>query len=301
MQVQELVVETDGGCKSGCVVCFDDDCTKNIQCERGHIYCVACFEHLVNSQCSNYDDRWSRTMGGVSCSICEHLFDGHMIAQNVSKSIFDVYSDSKKKYTEQKTELELQERLKTTKPAEGIQKHIEYILENILTLKCPNCNAAFLDFDGCLAVKCNKCPIFFCGTGCGFFGDDGLVHGHITGCLYATGELHVNTDAIYHIQTKVKLDKVADYCQKLDDGDKKEVMDALKVHIDTQSLNALFDPQFVSLRQIRRDREQARQVEIETARELERILMMPSPHKKTRVYSKPIVTVKAGGGGELRP
>jgi len=44
------------------------------------------------------------------------------------------------------------------------------ILEDIFTLKCPRCRKAFLDFDGCFALKCSSCPCAFCAwclTDCG--------------------------------------------------------------------------------------------------------------------------------------
>ena len=40
---------------------------------------------------------------------------------------------------------------------------IEYTLENVLTLKCPNCKQAFYDFDACLLLRCNNCDKSFCG------------------------------------------------------------------------------------------------------------------------------------------
>ena len=38
-----------------------------------------------------------------------------------------------------------------------------HICEKILTLTCPRCSQAFLDFDGCMALKCSRV-----GCGCGF-------------------------------------------------------------------------------------------------------------------------------------
>jgi hypothetical protein len=35
--------------------------------------------------------------------------------------------------------------------------------ENILTLKCPRCGAAFVDFEGCMALNCAVCGVGFCG------------------------------------------------------------------------------------------------------------------------------------------
>lgn len=37
------------------------------------------------------------------------------------------------------------------------------IIDEILTLRCPRCKQAFLDFDGCFALTCGSCPCRFCG------------------------------------------------------------------------------------------------------------------------------------------
>lgn len=36
------------------------------------------------------------------------------------------------------------------------------LIENVLTLKCPNCTLAFIDFDGCHNVTCHNCRLSFC-------------------------------------------------------------------------------------------------------------------------------------------
>lgn len=38
-----------------------------------------------------------------------------------------------------------------------------YICEKILTLTCPRCSQAFVDFEGCMALTCSRA-----GCGCGF-------------------------------------------------------------------------------------------------------------------------------------
>ena len=37
------------------------------------------------------------------------------------------------------------------------------IVDDILTLRCPRCLQAFLDFSGCFALRCSMCPCGFCG------------------------------------------------------------------------------------------------------------------------------------------
>ena len=55
------------------------------------------------------------------------------------------------------------------------------VIEEILTLTCPRCRKAFLDFTGCFALECNNCPSKFCGwclEDCG----DHDAHPHVQRC-----------------------------------------------------------------------------------------------------------------------
>ncbi len=38
-----------------------------------------------------------------------------------------------------------------------------HIVDTLLTLECPQCSAAFLDFNGCFALTCHRCKCGFCG------------------------------------------------------------------------------------------------------------------------------------------
>eukprot|EP01043_Picozoa_sp_COSAG02_P017655 COSAG02_NODE_804_length_16991_cov_2.687840_5_plen_2135_part_01 len=57
-----------------------------------------------------------------------------------------------------------------------------HIVENILTLKCPRCSQAFVDFSGCFALTCSRA-----GCGCGFcayclMDCGGDAHAHVLQC-----------------------------------------------------------------------------------------------------------------------
>ena len=56
----------------------------------------------------------------------------------------------------------------------------EQVIDEILTLKCPKCKRAFLDFDGCFAVKCSNCSCGFCGWCLKDCGVD--AHSHVIAC-----------------------------------------------------------------------------------------------------------------------
>lgn len=60
------------------------------------------------------------------------------------------------------------------------QQHRLHICDQILTLRCPRCSTAILDFDGCFALECNNCRAGFCGWCMRDCGVD--AHSHVLGC-----------------------------------------------------------------------------------------------------------------------
>jgi hypothetical protein len=74
------------------------------------------------------------------------------------------------------------QRMQAMGPA--VFKAREHVIENILTLKCPRCQAAFIDWDGCMALTCAACGCGFCGWCLSDCGDD--AHRHIERSCPAT-------------------------------------------------------------------------------------------------------------------
>ena len=114
--------------------------------------------------------------GGVSCAHpgCRApIFADGALAKALPSAVFSAYAKAKEKVAEQRINAELErgfeERLQTfyaraggVAPRESIKQHI---CERILTLSCPRCRQAFVDFDGCWALYCSRpgCGGGFCG------------------------------------------------------------------------------------------------------------------------------------------
>lgn len=86
------------------------------------------------------------------------------------------------------------------------------IIEGVLTLHCPRCMTAFLDFDGCLALSCARA-----GCGCGFCGVclkdcGGDAHGHLGTCKYSNSRLHANTNQLQGLQNLWRTDRIKEVC-----------------------------------------------------------------------------------------
>ena len=58
----------------------------------------------------------------------------------------------------------------------------KHIIDKILTLSCPRCGLAFVDFLGCYALKCNACPCHFCGWCLADCGNSQDAHAHVRQC-----------------------------------------------------------------------------------------------------------------------
>lgn len=63
--------------------------------------------------------------------------------------------------------------------------HFQHIADNILTLRCPSCEAAFIDFDGCCAVACggSGCGKYFCGLCLEPHPNSSVSHAHVRICV----------------------------------------------------------------------------------------------------------------------
>jgi hypothetical protein len=67
-------------------------------------------------------------------------------------------------------------------PKESQKKNdLDHIQQQILTLRCPHCNIAVYDFDGCLSIKC-LCEQYFCALCFEKCLDNHDCHDHVLRC-----------------------------------------------------------------------------------------------------------------------
>eukprot|EP00041_Stephanoeca_diplocostata_P031446 m.979467 g.979467 ORF g.979467 m.979467 type:complete len:431 (-) comp23961_c0_seq53:2783-4075(-) len=127
---------------------------EGILCTTGHFTCSECFVGYVKAaEEQGAIARSADDAGNVTCPECSEKFTLQYVAQH-------------------------------TPPASEIFRamHNLGIVEKILTLRCPRCSTAFVDFDGCLALTCckNTCRCGFCAWCLVDCGDD--AHAHVPRC-----------------------------------------------------------------------------------------------------------------------
>ena len=107
----------------------------------------------------------------------------------------------------------------------------DHICEHILTLHCPRCKQAFVDFTGCMALTCSRA-----GCGCGFCalcGEDcgGDAHPHIgAGCPLAPqigvkkGEFHLSNAEWNKAASKARTIKLKEYLATLTEAQRQHAL-----------------------------------------------------------------------------
>ena len=118
----------------------------------------------------------------------------------------------------------------------------EHVVEKILTLACPRCSQAFIDFDGCFALNCGRCRAAFCAYCLADCGKD--AHAHVGTCVEGKDSLKAagvgnrrvgghpatvyGTKQAFEVAQKRRRCKhLALYLERFDDGDRTALLNQL--------------------------------------------------------------------------
>eukprot|EP00965_Chrysotila_dentata_P051265 1699520-Pleurochrysis_carterae.AAC.3 len=232
-----------------CVVCFDEkiQVLLGVQCSStgaGHFVCDGCFSLHMKAQVERqefdgevYCPMASAAMGEQHCK--SKAYAVAVLARHATADVFETFNEKRLKLKEGKLAREMEtdyaERLKQRIQELAAEEKLshrnrvvkearEYIVEEILTLSCPRCGAAFMDFDGCFALKCenNSCGCGFCALCLTDCGSD--AHSHIATCDFARGDIYGRITSFEDIQCNRRRQAVKDYL----DGNKhrEEILNA---------------------------------------------------------------------------
>lgn len=183
-----------------CAICFETKAKRNgILCKDAHFMCEDCFVQYVRSTGEqgaierSGDDEGNIACPNESCSakytlqyVAKQTSEGSVAYKTMMELGFRKHLDKELPAALDAKEAEIKARYEQILRMEGSKREAHLIhhdiVENILTLQCPRCKAAFVDFDGCFALTCsrNLCRCGFCAWCLGDCGAD--AHAHVARC-----------------------------------------------------------------------------------------------------------------------
>ncbi|GMI36594.1 hypothetical protein TrCOL_g970 [Triparma columacea] len=254
--------------KETCSICFEeylsyDGCT----CKKGHFMCRECFGGHVK-EISTRDERLARGLE-VRCPTprcSSNPFSLQEIGNMTSREVFDMYKSAEKAEMEKKVgdiirkeerqRLEEEEKRRAAMTSEQKKVHdarIE-ICDDILTLKCPRagCRQAFLEFEGCFALKCSKCDCGFCACCLKDCGTD--AHSHVARCEACRdagmhGGYYGEEGAFERAQLKRRKKLVEELLKKHDRTMRSRIVDACRKDLEDVGMGDIVKKHFISQRQ----------------------------------------------------
>ena len=127
---------------------------------------------------------WSRLTRALRVCQCEERFEAQVLAQRLPHDEFAAFLRMKESALKLELDAEYDAKLKRelaeAERGKDIAAHRRHIVENLLVLRCPRCAQAFVDFQGCFALRCNRCNAAFCGWCLIDCGND--AHPHVRLC-----------------------------------------------------------------------------------------------------------------------
>jgi len=223
-----------------CVICLDVlDPEQALICPNGHPQCSACFEQCVQSQAASDTADVRARSGRVCCPMmhadahCGAPFAERLVAATVSEKTFEQHRQAERRAVE----AELVESIQNHQPPPGsLEAHRQFIIDQILTLRCPACAAAVEDFDGCLAIHCHRCRVALCGICLMACGLD--AHRHVVQCPHNSRHgLHLPTPEIHLAQNKVRHLKLWQFFEQHEPAVRDELLASLAVELNALGLS----------------------------------------------------------------
>ncbi|KAG5191561.1 kinase-like domain-containing protein, partial [Tribonema minus] len=212
-----------------CVVCAEvKPLSEGVLCavaveDEQHFNCDDCLAGWVCALASEEQGQKSQLMrqgGLVHCmgrGCGSGAFDAHTIAMHITPEAHALYQLAKEQVARSDESRRLQaehnaviaamrQEFMTTLAANEAEQAARqgelHVVDTILTLHCPTCNAAFLDFTGCFALTCGTCGGAFCGWCLMPCGNN--AHPHVRVCPSkvdgGTSDYHHTFDAFKQVQ-----------------------------------------------------------------------------------------------------
>jgi hypothetical protein len=181
-----------------------------------HLLCTECFGNSVTTDARTPEERLASDPRGVPCAMCPKdaknpagVFTDTVVQLFASPTAFQSFQRAEMAAAElegKRAAIAEHEREQALGEA---QKHVRHIENKILTLCCPHCTKAFVDFDHCCAVQCT-CKKYFCAW-C-LEGSDGDNHRHVANCAEnpMPGKEVYGTEAAFNEHHAVRKNRLTD-------------------------------------------------------------------------------------------
>uniref|UniRef100_A0A0G4HPK4 RING-type domain-containing protein n=1 Tax=Chromera velia CCMP2878 TaxID=1169474 RepID=A0A0G4HPK4_9ALVE len=235
-----------------CIVCYEVVlCSRVVSCTAPspHFLCAPCLNGHVEALTrvdAEYSDVRARFKAGDCKVTCVHVgcpsepFSAPALSRHLSRETHALWEGARAEASEERVRREMEEefteRLRKALEEGGAQVKVREITEDVLTLKCPRCRAAFVDFAGCAALTCGSCNCGFCGYCLKDCGRD--AHNHVPRCGVARdlgARLHVQFGLFTasfqdweRFQKERQRDKVREVLQRLSAEERSKVTQLLQ-------------------------------------------------------------------------
>mmetsp|Transcript_34573 Transcript_34573/g.76257 ORF Transcript_34573/g.76257 Transcript_34573/m.76257 type:complete len:681 (-) Transcript_34573:287-2329(-) len=185
-----------------CVVCMDPFPLRGgLRCGGGggaesHFTCAGCIDGRVRVEAEG-------ALESVRCCgfRCGALYEEQALARHCTPEVYVQYKQAREQYVQAAAEREVVERLAAERLRLAAMPEAErealrvrtHIVDEILTLKCPRCGKAFVDFEACFALSCEDfaghgCGSEFCGFCLTLCGNSADAHQHVAQCPFNINE-----------------------------------------------------------------------------------------------------------------
>jgi hypothetical protein len=209
-----------------------------------------CFSNLVANQVDPENlANFVKNNCQIVCYECNYPFTMREVGMYSSQEAFEKLIKAREDKIVSKLQLEheqtinqLKQQLTIEKTSDIIQNHRKYICEQILTIKCPNCTRAFIDFNGCFALTCT-CGSSFCGW-CLQLGSSREIHTHVCVCQHRTQGTMPALSAFNLVHKNRRIKLLTNYLNTITNKDEqKQVIESIKKDLTDLQINIQFNTQ----------------------------------------------------------
>ena len=257
-----------------CVICFDDEnISRAFTCnECCKTICINCMTSNLSNKIgmSELKKVFNEKRNGIVCFLNQAKCQGdsfkiHHLIKNLEDDDFNKFYEQWSRCLKMVIEndaIEEQRKIERMRKEEeerksALDKKVEYIIENVLTLKCPKCANSFDNFTGCFCLKCCYCETNFCAWCINYYSENSdEAHQHLLKC-----EKRMVNDSYYGNMeqfNKSNVERIKRQINNLRDDELfNDIIERIKPQLDQYKLvydettMEIVDEYFIKIRSIR--------------------------------------------------